>query len=421
MTLKLVGNAISHIGEVRSSNQDSGYSGYSLFLVADGMGGHAGGDFASALVTQRLAQIDATYAGTDEAESMLVAGVREANAMLVKTVESHPILAGMGTTLSSALFVGDKVVIGHIGDSRIYLARDGKVRQITVDHTFVQRLVETGKITPEEALVHPRRNVLMRVLGDGIENPEIDTMVLDVKPGDRWLACSDGLCGYVSDKLIGESMLAKVEGSKILEDLVFEAREQGAPDNVTAVVVDVVASMDALTELAKPVFVGSAENEVVIENSKGRRMLRLVNPKTYADMILGLGREVDPSEYMSDTDEGWETFNRLSQKMKRGRWLRQAATMLFLVAVAAGLVAGVYQYSQARYYVAEYQGHVAIFKGIRESFGPFKFSSLYRETGISVTDLSDFQQQLLEHSVYATDVADANRIVNQVFEVANHG
>ena len=148
MTLKLVGNAISHIGEVRSSNQDSGYSGYSLFLVADGMGGHAGGDFASALVTQRLAQIDATYNGTDEAESMLVAGVREANAMLVKTVESHPILAGMGTTLSAALFVGDKVVIGHIGDSRIYLARNGKVRQITIDHTFVQRLVETGKITP---------------------------------------------------------------------------------------------------------------------------------------------------------------------------------------------------------------------------------------------------------------------------------
>ena len=261
----------------------------------------------------------------------------------------------------------------------------------------------------------------MRVLGDGIDNPEIDTLVLDVQPGDRWLACSDGLCGYVSEKLIAESMLAKVEGSKILEDLVFEAREQGAPDNVTAVCVDVVASNDALTELPRPVFVGSAENEVVIENTKGRRMLRLVNPKTYADKLLGLARDVDPTEYMSDTDEGWETFNRLSQKMKRGRWLRQAATMLFLVAVAAGLVAGVYQYSQARYYVAEYDGHVSIFKGIRESFGPFKFSSLYRETSISVTDLSEFQKGLLDHSVYATDVADANRIVSQVFAVVKHG
>ncbi|MFZ9744857.1 MAG: PP2C family protein-serine/threonine phosphatase, partial [Aquiluna sp.] len=166
MSLKVISHATSDIGKHRSSNQDSGYAGYQLYFVADGMGGHAGGDIASAIASQRIALTDARYDSIDEAIETIKSGILEANSMLAATVAEHPELEGMGTTFSGILVQGNQILTAHIGDSRIYLVRDGEVRQVSTDHTFVQRLVEMGRITPEEALVHPRRSVLMRVLGD---------------------------------------------------------------------------------------------------------------------------------------------------------------------------------------------------------------------------------------------------------------
>jgi protein phosphatase len=133
VAVKLVTYAVSNIGRVRSSNQDGGYSGYQLHFVADGMGGHAGGDIASAMVSQQIAQIDALYATPEDAGAILLATILEANEKLGNTVGDHNELAGMGTTFSGLMFTGDKAVVGHIGDSRIYLARDGVVRQVTTD------------------------------------------------------------------------------------------------------------------------------------------------------------------------------------------------------------------------------------------------------------------------------------------------
>ncbi|MEN9961739.1 MAG: hypothetical protein RIS66_152, partial [Actinomycetota bacterium] len=166
MAIKTISYAASDIGRVRSSNQDSGYAGFNLFFVADGMGGHAGGDIASALVAQRVALADAVYENAEQAGEILKETIWQANHVLRDACKEHPELSGMGTTFSGMVIVGDKATIAHIGDSRIYRARDGEVKQITADHTFVQRLVDTGRITAEEALVHPRRSVLMRVLGD---------------------------------------------------------------------------------------------------------------------------------------------------------------------------------------------------------------------------------------------------------------
>src|SRR5690606_4181056 len=198
--------AISHTGKVRSNNQDSGYSGANLFVVADGMGGHAGGDVASTLAIARMEALDHAYASTDDAQAELQAAATTAAGDLVQASKERPELAGLGTTLCAVVMVDDHAVIGHIGDSRIYLYRDDALTQITTDHTFVQRLVDSGRITLEEARYHPRRSVLMRVLSDMDIAPDLDMFVMPTRPGDRWLLCSDGLSGVVDDIHIAKAM-----------------------------------------------------------------------------------------------------------------------------------------------------------------------------------------------------------------------
>ena len=147
MAIKTISYAASDIGKHRSSNQDSGYSGYQLFFVADGMGGHAGGDIASAITSQRVALTDSKYDTVEEAIETLKAGVLDANSMLTGTVVEHPELQGMGTTFSGLLVHGSQIITAHIGDSRIYRVRSGEVTQVTKDHSFVQHLVDLRRIT----------------------------------------------------------------------------------------------------------------------------------------------------------------------------------------------------------------------------------------------------------------------------------
>ncbi|MDQ1573272.1 MAG: family protein phosphatase, partial [Actinomycetota bacterium] len=252
----LKSTAVSHVGKIRSNNQDSGYAGTNLFVVADGMGGHAGGDVASAIALRRITEIDKPYTSAHDAVFALQSALIAANSLLAETVFEHNELTGMGTTVSGFLRVDHKIAIAHIGDSRIYRFRGGKLEQISADHTFVQRLVDSGRITPEEAAVHPRRSVLMRVLGDVDAAPEIDTQVLDTAPGDRWLICSDGLSSYVSDEKI-QHVLATVRNlPDAANRLIKESLDQGAPDNVTVVLVDIDESPSSAH--VPPITVGSA-------------------------------------------------------------------------------------------------------------------------------------------------------------------
>ena len=417
MAYKLVSAAASHVGRVRSSNQDSGYSGYQLFFVADGMGGHAGGEFASALSSQRIAQIDAIYATPDDAGAAMLNVILEANHTLNETVGNHPELSGMGTTFSGVVFVGDQAVIGHIGDSRVYLFRDGTLRQITKDHTFVQRLVDLGRITPEEALVHPRRNVIMRVLGDTNEVPQLDAEVLDVLPGDRWLLCSDGLCGYVSDEIVERNLGSSESAEEITDVLIGEALEAGAPDNVTIVIVDVLSeSAEVAAPQAK--YVGAAENEIVIEERKGRKSLGLLNPRILVDIFRP---SEEATDFQPESDALLNKFQRETAKKLRWRRVRQWATGVLLVAVVGGGLYLGYEYTQTKYYVSVSNGHIAIFKGIREQLGPIKFSRVYQETKYNVADLPAYQQSQVVNSVFATSVDDANRIIAEILKAAANG
>src|SRR6478736_9019785 len=255
--------AISHTGKIRSNNQDSGYSGANLFVVADGMGGHAGGDVASSLAIQRLEPLDQAYASTDDAQASLQAAATTAAGDLIRAAKDRPELAGLGTTVSAIIMVDEYAVIGHIGDSRIYLYRDETLTQITTDHTFVQRLVDSGRITPEEARYHPRRSVLMRVLGDMDADPEVDTFIMPTQPGDRWLLCSDGLSGVVDDPHTAKAMGLGLAPGRTADSLLKQALDGGAPDNVTIVIVDVGGQHPLFS--GTPTIVGSASNPVGVE------------------------------------------------------------------------------------------------------------------------------------------------------------
>ncbi len=255
--------AISHTGKVRSNNQDSGYAGTHLFVVADGMGGHAGGDVASSLAIARLQELDVVYTSPMDAEQALQDGITDAARELIATVRVKPELAGMGTTVSALIMVDDYAVIAHIGDSRIYLYRDEALTQITTDHTFVQRLVDSGRITPEEARYHPRRSVLMRVLGDMNSDPELDAFIMPTQAGDRWLLCSDGLSGVVDEAQLAKALRAGAAPGRTADTLLKQALDAGAPDNVTIVLVD-VGGHHPLSS-GPPTIVGSASNPIGIE------------------------------------------------------------------------------------------------------------------------------------------------------------
>jgi protein phosphatase len=375
------------------------------------MGGHAGGDIASAITSQHIALADEPLETSAEAEQKLIDYIYQAKQKIDASVKQHPAITGMGTTLSAIMVTGTKVTIAHIGDSRIYLARDGVVKQITTDHTFVQRLVDTGRISEEEALVHPRRSVLMRVLGDIEQFPEVDVDTYETKPGDRWMACSDGLSGVVPDQLMKNILLSNVDIQEAGDLLVGEALEFGAPDNVTVVLVDVVDAKDEIDFSPGRTFVGSAANEVVIEQRKGLQVLRLLNPMTLIELLQ---KPEDPVSFAPESEELLEKILKETKGRVRARRFRQIATYLLLIALASYGLSLAIEYTQTRYFVAVKDGYVVIFKGIKEELGPFKFSSIYEVTDVSVDSLTDFQREALERSITAESPEDAQRIVSQL-------
>jgi protein phosphatase len=400
--------ASSHIGKIRASNQDSGSVGQHLFVVADGMGGHAGGDVASALAVQHLYGLDRSYDSVEEAREVLFHGILDAGADLTSAVEEHPELTGMGTTVSAMIRVGSQMVIAHIGDSRIYRLREGVLEQITADHTFVQRLVDSGRITAEEAAVHPRRSVLMRVLGDVDAEPELDTHVVDTQPGDRWLLCSDGLSGYVSERDIAETLLTIDDVELACHKLVTQTLAEGAPDNVTVVVVRVTEDLD-ISPPAESRMVGAAAGPVTYESGPIMR-------KPALPALL-----FHPLRALPSADEHFEPeANYLDELIKedRRRLIRRrvawSLSVIVIVSAIVGSAVAAYQWTQTQYFVGNYDGAVAIYQGVPENVGPFELSTLYEETGIELESLLPFEQERITNSLPTRSLEEARAIVDRL-------
>lgn len=406
VTTITTGAAVSHVGRVRTQNQDSGYAGGSLFVVADGMGGHAGGDIASAIAVRRIAETDRLdFASPQEAEFALQSAMLTANEDISAAVEDRPELTGMGTTVSALVRVGDVIATAHIGDSRIYLLRDGELSQITNDHTFVQRLVETGRITPEEAAVHPRRSVLMRVLGDIDQSPEIDTSILGTVPGDRWMLCSDGLTSYVPIERILAAMTLTGTAADAAEALVEEALEHGAPDNVTAIVVDIdrPGSGPAPAQL-----VGSASSGLDPElAASGRAHNRLP-----ALLLHPIRTTAPEASFQPESEDYLDALIKEDRKRlwrRRGTWL--AATALIVVALVGAALLG-YRYTQTRYYVGFDGDRVAIYQGVQGTVGPIVLSHVVQVTDVTRAELGSFTRSQIAETISTSSLDAAVAVVD---------
>jgi protein phosphatase len=403
--------ASSHIGKIRATNQDSGSVGRHLYVVADGMGGHAGGDVASALAVQHLSRLDRAYSSVDEARETLFTNILEAGRELTSTVEEHPELTGMGTTVSAMIRVGSQMVIAHIGDSRIYRLREGVLEQITSDHTFVQRLVDSGRITPEEAAVHPRRSVLMRVLGDVDAEPEVDTHVVDTQPGDRWLLCSDGLSGYVPERDIAETLLTIDDVELLCHKLITQTLSEGAPDNVTVVVVRVAENLET-SPPSESRMVGSAAEPLTYESGPVLR-------KTGLPALL-----FHPLRALPPADEHFEPEAEFLEELirdDRRRIIRRRLVWLLSVFLVIGalVVAAVvaYQWTQTRYFVGVNNDAVTIYRGVPEDVWVFSLSSVYETTDISVDQLPPYQQDKVTQSYSVESLEEAREFIGRLVVV----
>jgi protein phosphatase len=248
--------ARSEIGKVRRNNEDAGYASTNLLVVADGMGGHEAGELASAATVAAVVAAASATVGADEVLGQLAEAVITSGEYIADVVAGNRDLAGMGTTMTVVALQEDRIAMAHVGDSRAYVYRDSELQQMTKDHTFVQTLVDSGEITAEEASVHPRRNLMMRAI-DGIHAVEVDLSVRETKEGDRYLLCSDGLCGVIDAAEIAKC-LSHVDLTQAVTLLIDAAMSAGAPDNITVVVADVVNDNIEVD----PVLIGSAADSV---------------------------------------------------------------------------------------------------------------------------------------------------------------
>ncbi|WP_447005009.1 PP2C family protein-serine/threonine phosphatase [Saccharothrix isguenensis] len=354
MTLVLRYAARSDRGLVRSNNQDSVYAGPRLLALADGMGGHAAGEVASKVVIAALAPLDDDEPGDDllgQLRDAVIAG----NGAISELVQSDPDLDGMGTTLTAVLFAGTRLGMVHIGDSRAYMLRNGTFTQITHDDTFVQSLIDEGRITEEEAATHPQRSLLLRALTGHEVEPRL--MVREARPGDRYLLCSDGLSGVVSMETLDEAI--RIPDPQMCADRMIElALKGGGPDNVTVVVADVV---DVDFGEDAPIVGGAAgdgSEDPPPPDSPASRASSITGPRPIPQRVEPMQPPPDP-------------------RRTRNNRLKALALVVFLLLmlVAAGL--GTRWYVLRQYYVGTNadSGEVSVFRGVTGSVFGFDLHS----------------------------------------------
>ncbi|WP_084637174.1 PP2C family protein-serine/threonine phosphatase [Neomicrococcus aestuarii] len=483
MPLALRFAAASHVGRVRSKNDDSGYAGTYFAVVADGMGGHVGGDVASASTVLDLVHLDRPH--HEDAETILPDEIQTANTILNELVNHNPKLQGMGTTVTALLLTDETFQFSHIGDSRAYRLKDGVFEQISKDHTFVQRLVDEGRIRPEEAETHPHKNVLMRVLGDSDASPELDIEQIPVAPGERWLLCSDGLNACVSEAVVERIVRGTKDLQEATDDLVQVTLANGAPDNVTVVLFDVVEeseddqALNTLLDNARAAgddhapdtgqiliaasgsdveasaalirhqmatrphkLVGAAQLAtesglipIVTQRSGERRAAELLTHKSEQarQEQLAAIESAEATQLAKSRPRSEKVHGRLvgvgpsnilgdgtiasTRRWGLPRWL-VPAFLAFMTVVMVVITWFAYSWTQTQYYVGNYSGKVAIFKGVSQELGPLKLSRLDTPTDIPLDVLPAYTQQRITNALPARDLEHAQEIVGELLITA---
>ncbi len=393
MSLAVRYAARSHAGLLRPMNEDSVYAGPRLLAVADGMGGHAAGEVASAVAIASLAPLDEDVPGPDLLDALRSAA-NQANAHLRDMVAADSDLQGMGTTLVALLFSGSRLGLLHVGDSRCYLLRDGELAQITRDHTLVQALVDEGQITEEDASTHPQRSVITRVL-DGRDDVDPDLSVREARAGDRYLLCSDGLTGPVGSLETLTAALTIAEPQEAVDRLVDLALRGGGPDNITVIVADVV---DQEVPPAAPVVAGAAA-EAPQEAPPG-----------IADSPASRARTAEGRDTPPPPRTPAPTTPR-----RRGRLV---LGLVLVVLLLGGIATAGVLYVRSQYYVGLDGEAVVVFQGVHGSLAGIAFHTVAERTELTSADLAELEQSKLEDGITALDRRDAEQIVQRLIDSA---
>ncbi|WP_062077275.1 PP2C family protein-serine/threonine phosphatase [Demequina globuliformis] len=396
MFLSLHFAARSDVGLVRSNNQDSAFAGPHLLVVADGMGGAAGGDIASSIAVGRLAALDGESHGPDESLDELKEAIADAHAEIVERAANDPELSGLGTTVTALLRAGSTLSMAHIGDSRAYLMRGGELEQVTTDHSFVQHLVDTGRLSAADAEHHPKRSMLLRVLGDVDADVPVDISVRETRAGDRWMLCSDGLSGVVSRDTLEHTLSEVSDPGDCADALVSLALAAGAPDNVTCIVADVV-DIDATDGVGPP-----TATQIVGSAARDRH-----RPTAGGSSAAGKAAKLSAREEVDDDEE----------PSRASRWwikVRPWVLPIIALAVVAAGAWGAYLWTQNQYYVGSDGIDIAIYQGIPEDLPFVELHTLVEDTGVPVASLPPYQQQRIEDTIRASSLEEAQSIVTSL-------
>lgn len=384
--------ARSDVGLVRSNNQDSGYAGPNLLVLADGMGGPAGGDIASSVAIAHLVPLDSDSYPADKMLPLLREALMDAHDELSDRSRRDKDLEGLGTTCIAVMRSGNKLAMVHIGDSRAYVLRGEALTQVTTDHSFVQYLVESGQITPEEAEHHPNKNVVLRVLGDSQADVTPDETIREAVVGDRWLLCSDGLSGVVSPETLG-AVLAEIDDpGECAEELIRLALRAGGPDNITCVVADIVKP--GSYPVGPPQIVGAA----AIDRHAASR-----GGEGAAGRAAALRKQ---RRLAIDEDDG-------EDQTKRRAWFAPLLGLVVAVLLGVGGWLG-WSWTQSQYYVIGQDGYVVIYQGIPQSLGPWKFSHAVEVTDLSLAELTDADRQRLKDPVLRSSREKIDQYIDQL-------
>jgi PPM family protein phosphatase len=403
-TLRLRYAALSDVGRVRRDNQDSGFASENLLVIADGVGGAARGDVASSTAVHMLRRLDAP--APENLEEALAGAVHRAHDRIAELVEADPELEGTSTTVTAVLFDGRRIGVAHVGDSRGYLLRDGALRQLTTDHTFVQSLIDEGRITEEESRTHPHRNLILRAV-DGVHDTDPDLFVLDVAAGDRILLCSDGCSGVLdNDRLTDILGTGSVDYAAV--ELVRASLEAGSTDNVTCVVADVVDAEPG-SEATGPVVVGAVAEQARRPGAASKSFFRGHRSGDTGELepVPGDDEDVDPEE-----------LRYAPRPPGRHTWLRWAAIVVLVLAVlvAAGVFG--YRWTQRQYYVAASHDRVTIYRGIQAGLPGLTLHHPAQHTDVTLQSLPAYPAEQVRDGISAKSLTDAREIVSRLTRLA---
>lgn len=411
MTLALHYALRSDVGLLREGNEDSAYAGPNLLVIADGMGGHAAGEVASAVAISAIAPLD--QLGLHDEDEMLHAladAVLQASSTLHEMSVADPSVEGMGTTLTALLWSGATVAMCHIGDSRAYMLREGDFSQISRDHTLVQSLVDEGRLTPEAAATHPQRSLVMRALQSG-SDPEPDLSIREARLGDRYLICSDGLSDVVTDQTMHKTLASVADPDQAVLHLIDLAIRAGGPDNITCIVADVVDTVSGPVPPSEgSVLAGAAAagdgNPRPRADSPASRAHRLAHEHPASPS----GR-IPPASangyHYADDDYGADELGDTGRR----RWPIVTSILVVLLLVVAGGGYFAWRLTQNQYYVGSDGQQVIIYRGVNQTVAGLHLSSTYQRTGVPV---SDVQGSVLVLPTSSGSLAEARRVVQNI-------